>query len=365
MSRSSRKRSRSPFVLFAVAACILLIGVYLKTRPDTQSTANAGAGGTGPATPAAETSKPATLTDAIADKPTAPLGQPQIIEPGQRPTKEVPQATLTNAPSAPSSLPWLEEDAAVQANAAQAARYAQEGRTALAAGDLITARSNFSRALLAGLPPAEEAVICAEAFRLAEETILSNRTITGDPLVDVHVIARGETLETIAKSYYLTAGLLARINNIGNPNLIRQGQRIKVIHGPFHAVVSKSAFHIDVYLKDTLVKRFPVGLGTDDSTPTGEWVCKNKLVNPKYHPPRGGATIEADDPENPLGERWIGIEGVAGEATYQSGYGIHGTIDPESIGRAVSMGCIRLLNEDVEYLYDLLVDAYSRVVVIN
>ena len=364
MSRSSRKRSRSPFVLFAVAGCVLLIGVYLKTRPDTQTTANAGAGA-GSAKPAAEAAKPVTLTDAIADKPTAPLGQPQIVEPGQRPTKEVPQATLTNAPSVPSSLPWLEGDAAVEADAAQAAKYAQDGRAALAADDLIAARSNFSRALLAGLPPAEEETIRAEAFRLAEETILSNRTITGDPLVDVHVIARGETLETIAKSYYLTAGLLARVNNIGNPNLIRQGQRIKIIHGPFHAVVSKSSFHIDVYLKDTLVKRFPVGLGTDDSTPTGEWVCKNKLINPRYHPPRGGKAIEADDPENPLGERWIGIEGVGGEAMYQSGYGIHGTIDPESIGKAVSMGCIRLLNEDVEFLYDLLVDAYSRVVVLN
>ncbi len=357
MSRSSRKRSRSPFVLFAVAACVLLIGVYLKTRPDTQSTANAGAGaGAVTPTPSPETGP---------EKPGTPLGQPQIIEPGQTLSKVVPQATLANVPSAPSSLPWLEGDAAIQADAAQAAKYAQDGRAALAAGDLIAARSNFSRALLAGLPPAEEETIRAEAFRLAEETVLSNRTVTGDPLVDVHVIARGETLETIAKSYYLTAGLLARVNNIGNPNLIRQGQRIKIIHGPFHAVVSKSSFHIDVYLKDTLVKRFPVGLGTDDSTPTGEWVCKNKLINPRYHPPRGGKAIEADDPENPLGERWIGIEGVGGEAMYQSGYGIHGTIDPESIGKAVSMGCIRLLNEDVEFLYDLLVDAYSRVVVLN
>jgi len=357
VSRSSRRRSRSPFVLFAVAALILLIGVYLKTRPDTQSTANAGGG----AVPVAPAPSPASGSE----KPTTPLVQPPIVEPGQSATRVVPQATLTNAPPAPFSLPWLEGDDVVQAGAAQAAQYVQDGRAALAADDLVTARHDFSRALLAGLLPAEADAIRAEAFRLAEETILSNRTLTGDPLVDVHVIARGETLETIAKSYYITAGLLARINNIGNPNLIRQGQRIKVIHGPFHAVVSKSSFHLDVYLKDTLVKRFPVGLGTDDSTPLGEWVCKNKLINPRYHPPRGGKVIEADDPENPLGERWIGIEGVAGEAMYQSGYGIHGTIDPESIGKAVSMGCIRLLNDDVEYLYDLLVDAYSRVVVLN
>ena len=357
MTRRSRKRSRSPFVLFAVAACILLVGVYLKTRPDTQSTANAGA------ETAAVTPTPS--RDAGTGTPAAPLGQPQIIEPGQTLSKVVPQATLTHAPSIPSSLPWLDEDAAIQANPAQAAKHVQQARAALAADDLITARTHFSRDLLSCLPAAEDEAVRVEALKLAEETVFSNRTITGDPLVDVHVIGRGETLETIAKSYYVTAGLLARVNNIANPNIIRQGQRIKVIRGPLHAVVSKSRFHVDVYLKDTLVKRFAVGLGTDDSTPTGEWVCKNKLINPRYYPPRGGKPIEADDPENPLGERWIGLEGVAGEAMYQSGYGIHGTIEPESIGRAVSLGCIRLLNEDVEFLYDMLVDAYSRVVVIN
>ena len=103
--------------------------------------------------------------------------------------------------------------------------------------------------------------------------------------------------------------------------------------------------------------------GTDSSTPTGEWVCANKLMNPTYFPPRGGAVKAADDPGNSLGERWIGLKGLAGDAVGQERYGIHGTIDPESIGKAVSMGCIRLRNEDVALLYEILVDAKSHVVV--
>ena len=52
-----------------------------------------------------------------------------------------------------------------------------------------------------------------------------------------------------------------------------------------------------------------------------------------------------------IGTRWIGFEDRPGAA----GYGIHGTGDPNSIGRMLSEGCIRMLNADVEELYDFLV----------
>ena len=68
-----------------------------------------------------------------------------------------------------------------------------------------------------------------------------------------------------------------------------------------------------------------------------------KLVDPTYYGPDG--VIAHDDPANPLGERWIDIG---------NSYGIHGTIDPASIGKSESQGCIRLHNDDVEAVYDLL-----------
>jgi lipoprotein-anchoring transpeptidase ErfK/SrfK len=116
-------------------------------------------------------------------------------------------------------------------------------------------------------------------------------------------------------------------------------------------------------LGTTFVHQFPVGLGLDGSTPRGEWRVRTKLLNPTYYPPRGGDIIAADDPRNPLGERWIALEGLSGEALGQQRYGIHGTIEPESIGREESLGCIRMYNEDVQQLYTYLVEKHSTVTI--
>ena len=64
-----------------------------------------------------------------------------------------------------------------------------------------------------------------------------------------------------------------------------------------------------------------------------------------------------------MGERWLGLEGVSGEAAGQLRYGIHGTNDPVYVGQSMSMGCIRMYNEDVEWLYDMLVEEHSQVII--
>jgi lipoprotein-anchoring transpeptidase ErfK/SrfK len=134
-------------------------------------------------------------------------------------------------------------------------------------------------------------------------------------------------------------------------------------------VVTKSAFTLDLYLGSpgeagsVFVTSFPVGLGKDSSTPTGLWQAGTKLRNPDYYSPRGEGIIPSNDPRNPLGKLWIGLTGVDGHAMGKMSYGIHGTIDPSSIGKEASMGCIRMRNEDVELVYEMLVEGKSRVVV--
>lgn len=238
-------------------------------------------------------------------------------------------------------------------------------RRELAGGDMVLARAHFSEALNAGLSAADTVEARAELRKLGRETIFSPSAKPGDPLTEYYTIVPGDSLYKIAKRYDITAELLARINGIKNLNLIQAGRRVKVVKGPFHVRVNKNTHTLDVFINDTFVDHYSVGLGSDDSTPPGGWVVKDKLKNPTYYPPRGGKIVSADDPENPLGERWIGLQGVSGDAIGQMRIGIHGTIEPESIGQNASMGCVRMLNEDVEMVFDLLVEQKSTVEIVQ
>lgn len=237
------------------------------------------------------------------------------------------------------------------------------GTQALERGRVVAGRAYLSEALQLGIEEPNRTLVHAELTRIGNETIFSPRIFDNDPLVSRYVIQPGETLGKIAKKQKVSADLLATINGIADKNRIRAGQTIKIVQGPFRAVVHKHSYSLDVYLGSTFVKHFKVGLGMDDSTPAGEWKVGTKLVNPTYYPPRGGRIMAADDPENPLSERWIGLVGLGGEALGQERYGIHGTTEPDSIGQSVSLGCIRMYNEDVEALYTYLVDEHSIVTV--
>jgi len=278
-----------------------------------------------------------------------------------------PEAVPTAAPTPPPipsvatpSAPMFEEK---QSPASRAAALVAAGREALQRNDDLTARTILSAALQLGEIGNDEEYVRTELTRVGNETVLSARIVNGDPLVDRYVIQTGDVLAKIAAVNKVSPDLLASVNGILDKDRIREGQTIKIVRGPFRAVVTKRTYTLDVYLGETFVRDFNVGLGADDSTPTGEWRVATKLMNPTYYPPRGGEIIAADDPKNPLGERWIGLVGVSGAAVEQERYGIHGTNEPDSIGKSVSMGCIRMHNQDVEALYSYLVENHSTVTV--
>ena len=106
------------------------------------------------------------------------------------------------------------------------------------------------------------------------------------------------------------------------------------------------------------------GLGADDSTPTGSFRVRkgSKLVNPAWRNPRTGEQFAADDPANPIGERWIGLEGTDAASARHTGIGIHGTVEQQSIGKQMSMGCVRLGDREVEVAYELIGDGSTVVI---
>jgi LysM repeat protein len=159
-----------------------------------------------------------------------------------------------------------------------------------------------------------------------------------------YVVKAGDQLRVVGQQYKLSWEYIAKLNRV-DARKIRAGQKLKVVPGPFGAIVFLERFELVVHLNGSFVKSYGVGVGKDGTTPLGTFAVKNKIADPTYYGPEGGS-IAHDNPKNPLGERWIDIG---------DGYGIHGTIEPESIGKKESRGCIRMLNSDVEEVYDFLV----------
>ena len=153
----------------------------------------------------------------------------------------------------------------------------------------------------------------------------------------------GDTLDSIAGQYELTWQYLAQLNRV-TPEKLRAGQQLKVIRGPFSAVVDLQEFTLTIHAHGWYVHHYRIGTGRDESTPLGEFKVLDKLENPVWYNPDGGV-VEADDPANPLGEYWLGLG---------NHIGIHGTIDPDSLGRSVSRGCIHMADSDIAEVFQLL-----------
>ncbi|MCA9115500.1 MAG: L,D-transpeptidase family protein [Planctomycetaceae bacterium] len=182
--------------------------------------------------------------------------------------------------------------------------------------------------------------------QLASRLAVTARRIYFSPqphYMPAYEVQPGDVLSSIAAKYHVPWEYLAKLNRV-EPRKIQAGQRLKVIKGPFSAAVDLSEFSLTIHSHGYYVHRYPIGVGKDHSTPVGTFKVLNRLENPTYYGPNGNV-IDADDPANPLGEHWIDL----GDS-----YGIHGTIEPESIGRAMSQGCVRMHNRHVAEVFQLL-----------
>jgi lipoprotein-anchoring transpeptidase ErfK/SrfK len=89
---------------------------------------------------------------------------------------------------------------------------------------------------------------------------------------------------------------------------------------------------LTLFKNGAFYKSYPVAVGKPATpTPKGTFKIINKAINPK----------------GPFGARWLGLNAPGG------GYGIHGTNNPSSIGKRVSNGCVRMYNNDVIELSNL------------
>jgi lipoprotein-anchoring transpeptidase ErfK/SrfK len=248
-------------------------------------------------------------------------------------------------------------------------------RRLIARNDRVGARALLSRTLInANLSPAERQLLRDELTTINNRLVFSPTVDANDPMCETYKVQSGDSLSRIAGRRELATHwkFIARVNQISDPSKIRLGQSLKLVRGPFHAIVDKSDHRIDIYHGSPAdpaswlyIRSFDVGLGEADGTPIGEFVVSaNKLENPGWVNPRNAREQYApNDPNNPIGEYWIGLTGV-GDSSAHTSYGIHGTIDPDSIGGDESMGCVRLANGDIDIVYEMLAEHISRVLIV-
>lgn len=100
----------------------------------------------------------------------------------------------------------------------------------------------------------------------------------------------------------------------------------------YSITINRSLHKLTLYRDSIVFKNYPVAVGKPSTpTPVGTFRIVNRAINP------GG----------PFGARWLGLNAPNGD------YGIHGTNNPSSIGKDVSNGCIRMFNEQVIELSNL------------
>lgn len=158
--------------------------------------------------------------------------------------------------------------------------------------------------------------------------------ITPDTALDI----RSDTLSGIGDQNpmrSLLSGLLARTDAETLP-----------VESSVQLVLSLESRLLEVRTVNKPSVFYEVAIGQDDwQTPQGEFHVINKLENPAWQHPITHEKI-ASGPDNPLGTRWIGFWSDG-----QAQIGFHGTNQEELIGKAVSHGCVRMRNQDIEALY--------------
>ena len=213
-------------------------------------------------------------------------------------------------------------------------------KTQAAAGDMLAARESFKK-VIDHFPGCSRMNQAVAGLSDANTRLLFSKIET--PYSAVHVVKSGESLALIAQKYNMTVELLMESNGLKS-DAIRKGDRLKVCTATFSILVDKSQNTLTLKANEELFKIYLVGTGKEGSTPIGEFQITNKLPEPTWFHPQGGV-IPFGSKENLLGTRWIGIN--------SPGYGIHGTWEPDSVGKQSSAGCIRLVNEQVEELYKI------------
>ncbi|MBE9129738.1 L,D-transpeptidase [Coleofasciculus sp. LEGE 07092] len=115
-----------------------------------------------------------------------------------------------------------------------------------------------------------------------------------------------------------------------------------------HVVVKLTERRLYVYQDEQLQVSYPIAVGKPEwETPTGSFEVTQMVRDPAWEHPWSGEVVPPGE-DNPLGSRWIGFW-----TDGRNQIGFHGTPDESVIGQAISHGCVRMRDQDVRALFDV------------
>lgn len=217
------------------------------------------------------------------------------------------------------------------------------GELYLSKGDKLQAWKCYSSAMKSSLSNKQRKEVKAILDPIVAELLLSAEA-TG---CIVYRVTQGDNLTRIAKKHKSSVEMMRHVNKKTSDEIFI-GRDLKVVPGMPYIEVYKNSYFLVVYLANHLyLQSYEIGLGKDNKTPVGSFTIKVKQKNPDWYTEEKGKTIKIpfNDPRNTLGTRWMGFN--------HDGIGIHGTKEPESIGKSMSNGCVRMKNEEVDQLFEI------------
>jgi LysM repeat protein len=215
-----------------------------------------------------------------------------------------------------------------------------EARRRLDQGALAEVHLQLSRVYgETGLSAEESRELLDLLDQLAATVIYSRQHVLDTP----YTVGAGETLLQIAQRRNVPWQLLAKINGVRDPERLEPGRQLKVLRGPFDAVVDLERFELVLMLGGYYAGRFPIGVGRDAPRLDGKFVVKEKTA--RNSPSDSNPTASPAARSDPAGKYWIGLTDQIG---------IHGTSDLRSLRRADGRGVIFLGERDVEDVFDIL-----------
>ena len=254
---------------------------------------------------------------------------------------------------------------------AAAKKACERGLDLKAKNDLVTARQVLSEVLAAGMLSDAQAQECRTALmQIAQQVVFSDKVFPHDPYAYRYAVKANDSLTSIVRkeTLLIPAEGIQLINGIKDAKRLQVGQWLKLIKGPFDAIVTKHNFTLDLYQHGMFVKSYRVGLGQNGSTPVGLWMVApgGRIPRAPWTPPPSSTedrVIKWGQPGYPLGKEglWISLRGLDKTNEGIRGFGIHGTDQPDSVGKQASLGCVRLGDADIAELFSLLCEDNSRI----